>query len=58
MNILQKNLTSMNNNFNEFKILIQENNLPCVCLIETTHGDKVLKPPPGYKIIQSLKKTR
>ena len=56
MNILQWNLTSMNTNFNELKILIQENNPACICLQETRHGDKILKPPSGYNIIQSQKK--
>ena len=56
MNILQWNLTSMNTNFNELKILIQENNPTCICLQETRHGDKILKPPSGYKITQSPKK--
>ena len=46
----------MNTIFNELKILIQENNPTCNCLQQTRHGDKILKPPSGYKIIQSPKK--
>ena len=46
----------MNTIFNQLKNLIQENNPACICLQETRHGDKILKPPPGYKIIQSPKK--
>ena len=41
----------MNTNFIQLKILIQENNPTCACLQETRHGDKILKPPSGYKII-------
>ena len=56
MNIIQWNLTSMNTNFNELKFLIRENNPACICLHETRHSAKILKPPLGYKIIQSSKK--
>ena len=56
MNILQWNLTSFNTNFNELKILIKENEPACICLQETRHGDKILKPPSGYQIKQSPKK--
>ena len=56
MNILQWNLISMNTIFNELKHLIQENNPACICLQETRHCDKILKPTSGYKITQSPKK--
>ena len=55
MKILQWSLTFMNTNFNELKILIQENNSACICLQETRHGDKILKPPSGYKIVHHQK---
>ena len=56
MNILQWIPTSMNTNFNELKVLIQENNPICICLHETRHGDKILNPSSGYGILQSPKK--
>ena len=35
------------------KILIQETNPSCLCLQETRHNNKTIRPPSGYKIISS-----
>ena len=52
--IIQWNMTSYQSNFEELKIIIQEMNYPaCLCLQETRQGDRLLRPPAGYKIIQS-----
>ena len=37
------------------KFLYRKKN-SCIRLQETRHGDKILKPPSGYKIVQSPKK--
>ena len=35
------------------KILIQETNPSCLCLQETRHNNKTMRPPSGYRIIAS-----
>ena len=53
MNIVQWNMTSYQANFEELKLLIRETNNPaCICLQETRHGERILRPPSGYSIIQ------
>ena len=56
MQIIQWNITSMNTNFSELKVLIKETNPTCLCLQETRHGSKILTPPSNYNIVQSKKK--
>ena len=54
MKIVQWNMTSYQTNFEELKLLIHEMGNPsCLCLQETRHGDRTLRAPSGYKIIQS-----
>ena len=54
MKIIQWNMTSYHANFEELKLLIHEMGNPsCLCLQETRHGDRTLRAPSGYKIIQS-----
>ena len=55
MNIIQWNITSMNTNFSELKVLINELNPSCICLQETRHGSRSLNPPSAYNIILSPK---
>ena len=53
MDIIQWNITSMNTNFSELKLLINEINPKCICLQETRHGTRIMKPPSNYSILQS-----
>ena len=55
MKLIHWNITSYTNNFEELKLVINENNPDCVCLQETRHGTRSLKAPGGYYAIQSRK---
>ena len=55
--IIHWNITSYHSNFEELKKLISDHNDPaCLCLQETRHGDKALRPPSRYRIYQSNKR--
>ena len=50
-------MTSYYSNFEELTKLISDHRDPaCLCLQETRHGDKTLRPPSRYKIYQSNKR--
>ena len=57
ISIVHWNITSYYSNFEELKLLITENNCPaCIFLQETRHGDRLLRPPSKYNLIQSIKR--
>ena len=57
ISIVHWNITSYYTNFEELKLLITENSYPeCICLQETRHGVRLLRPPSKYNLIQSTKR--
>lgn len=55
--VIHWNMTSYYSNFEELTKLISDHSDPaCLCLQETRHGDKTLRPPSRYKIYQSNKR--
>ena len=51
--ILQWNLQSIKTKYSELKILLKDYEPCCVHLQETMHGNRQLKSPSGYTILQS-----
>ena len=51
--IMQWNLQSYYTKFNQLKILLRKYSPACICLQETRHKGRTIKPPSGYNLITS-----